>query len=101
MIHHHPMQPVIMAKDKVIRFKANPIIRWMLDQGNTGCGFDLNVIAVVSSELGWKKEDHMQLAQLLGYSVSGYSDLSYASRKSVDEADKKASRFYTKKKRKK
>ena len=31
--------------------------------------------------------ERMQLAQLLGYSVSGYGDLSYASEQSVRTAD--------------
>jgi hypothetical protein len=32
-------------------------------------------------------DERMQLAQLIGYSVSGYGDLSYASRESVERAD--------------
>lgn len=84
---NHPMQPVVIAKDKIICFKENPIIQWMLDMGREGKRFDLNTIAIVSSGLGWKKEDHMQIAQMLGYSVSGYGDLSYASKKSIQEAD--------------
>jgi hypothetical protein len=34
------------------------------------------------------KDDRMQLAQLLGYSVSGFGDLSYVDKKIVEEADK-------------
>jgi hypothetical protein len=39
----------------------------------------------------------MQLAQLIGYSVSGYGDLSYASRKSVRLADEIAEKLIRKK----
>jgi hypothetical protein len=33
------------------------------------------------------KEDHEQLAQLIGYSVSGAGDLSYMDRKLIAKAD--------------
>ena len=95
----HPAQPVILASDKVVRFKENPIIRWMLTECGAGRRFDLNTIAVVSEQQGWKKEDHMQLAQLIGYSVSGYGELSYASKKSIEAADAAAEKFYRKKRR--
>lgn len=90
----HPMQPIVKDKHKVPRFKENPIVNWMLEMGNEGKRFDLNTIACVSPRLGWKKEDHMQIAQLIGYSVSGYGDLSYASKASVEEADKMVEKLY-------
>jgi hypothetical protein len=54
----------------VKRFKSNAIVRWLLDDGP----FDLNRIAV----RGFDVEDQRQFAQLIGYSVSGYQDLSYS-----------------------
>jgi len=74
----HPMQPIVMVGN-VIRFKQNAIVRYLLDNG----GIDLNKIAVQ----GFSDEDQMQFAQLIGYSVSGYGDLNYASAESVAAAD--------------
>lgn len=85
----HPMQPIVIAPDNVIRFKPNKIIRWMLERGKDGSVFDLNTIA----SQDFSDEDHMQLAQLIGYSVSGYGDLSYASRESVRTADALAAKL--------
>jgi len=66
-----PMQPVVMVGN-VIRFKANPLVRILLDAYPNGlnglCGKDPD-----RDEAAWS-----QLAQLIGYSVSGYRDLSYA-----------------------
>lgn len=94
--HPHPMQPVIMADDEVIRFKKNPIVRYMLAKG----GIDLNHIAIVSSEQGFKEEDHAQLAQLIGCSVSGYGKLPYVSLDSMKKADDLAHKIIKKRKRK-
>jgi hypothetical protein len=75
----HPMQPIIRAEDDVIRFQENAIIRWLCDSGR----LNLNDIAT----LPFDNEDRMQLAQLLGYSVSGFGDLSYADPNVVAAAD--------------
>ncbi len=77
----HPMQPVINA-DGVARFKQNAIVRWLLDAGR----FDMNLIAVTPFE----REDREQFAQLIGYSVSGFGELSYCSDEAIDRADKAA-----------
>ena len=78
----HPIQPVYRTSDGVIRFKENKIVEFLLDAGP----FDLNQLAMMSFE----DEDHEQLAQLIGYSVSGFGDLSYASDETVEAADKLA-----------
>lgn len=79
----HPMQPVYLSESGVARFKANAIVRFMLDQGEIGGKFDLNTIA----RMDFSDEDHVQLAQLIGYSVSGFGDLSYVPKKVIREAD--------------
>jgi hypothetical protein len=66
----HPAQPIVVASDGVVRFKCNPIVRWLLDAGP----FDMNTIALKPE---FTVEDRRQFAQLIGYSVSGYGDLSY------------------------
>lgn len=74
-----PMQPIVHADDGVIRFRANAIVRYLLDHG----GIDLNQIARLPNI---PREDAAQFAQLIGYSVSGYGELPYAL--GVDEADR-------------
>ena len=88
-IKPHPMQPIIRAADGVIRFKANAIIKWLFETRK----LDLNEIASLAARGKFSREDQMQLAQLLGYSVSGYGDLSYASDESVMAADAEAERL--------
>ncbi len=92
----HPMQPIVMVDD-VARFKANKIVRFLIDwcAGQNGAaGYeklstphgrapDLNVIA----RMDFSDEDRTQLAQLIGYSVSGAGDLSYFDRDVITVAD--------------
>lgn len=77
----HPIQPLGMVGD-VLRFKENKIVRRLLDEG----GIDMNQIAT------WDvpREDREQFAQLIGYSHSGFGDLSYAS----DETYESSYRMY-------
>ena len=75
----HPMQPIYRDETGVTRFKKNHIVRYLLDHG----WIDLNKIAVMS----FADEDREQFAQLIGYSVSGFGELSYASPESIATAD--------------
>lgn len=72
----HPMQPIVV-KEGVHRFKQNTIVRYMLDIGQRAGLFSLNTFAMHLPD--FPREDHEQLAQLIGYSVSGACDLSYMS----------------------
>ena len=85
MSKRQPMQPVVVASDGVIRFKANQIISDMLDLCQKH-GFGLNEIAMRDYE----EDDRSQLMQLIGYSVSGYGNLSCSRAKHVMRADLKA-----------
>ena len=76
------MQPVVMDDHGTIRFKVNAIVQYMLAYGN----IDLNKIATLS----FTTEDRMQFAQLIGYSVGGYSELSYVTQKSAAQAARRA-----------
>ena len=67
----HPIQPVEVDSRGVKRFKENKVVRWLLDNG----GKDLNDIA----RQGFDREEQEQFAQLIGYSLSGASDLGYMS----------------------
>lgn len=76
--YRHPMQPVVVDEHGVKRFKANAIVRYLLDTG----GSDMNKLACLS----FSDEDREQFAQLIGYSVGGFCDLSYSSVDSMDTA---------------
>ena len=67
----HPMQPLIIDRSGIVRFKENVIVRFVLDNG----GINLNMIA----DREFTDEDRCQFAQLIGYSLSGYRELSYVS----------------------
>lgn len=85
----HPMQPVYLDDHNIARFKPNKIVQFLLDAGP----FDMNKIALME----FSKGDREQFAQLIGYSVSGYGDLSYVSSKSVVKADEKVHTLLKKK----
>ena len=87
----HPMQPIAPDKHGTYRFKENAIVRYLLDNG----GYDMNQLAMMPFD----KDDRMQFAQLIGYSVGGYGDLSYASTKSVAKADEIVATMLAEKKR--
>jgi hypothetical protein len=76
----HPHQPHVWV-DGVERFRENKIVRHLVDFGrDRGCS--LNDLAVME----FSDEDRTQLAQLIGYSVSGFGDLSYVSDAVYEEA---------------
>lgn len=75
---NHPMQPLLVDEHGTHRFKANAIVRHLLDHG----GIDLNQIAC----LEFSAEDQTQFAQLIGYSVCGFGDLSYVLPTAYDAA---------------
>lgn len=66
----HPIQPIEIAHDGAVRFKENKIVRHLLNT-HPSCG--LNELAAMEFDV----EDMRQLAQLIGYSLSGYGTLSY------------------------
>ena len=67
-ITKHPIQPLTSDAHGVLRFKANAIVQHLIDSHPT-C--DMNVLA----RMDFTAEDRQQFAQLIGYSLSGYSDL--------------------------
>ncbi len=79
-IMKHPIQPLETDEAGTLRFKENKIIRWLLDTGK----LDLNEIAMQ----GFPVEDQEQLAQLIGYSLNGFGELSYVGDDTYDTACK-------------
>lgn len=72
MTPNHPIQPLSKDDKGVLRFKKNEIVDALLRHAQKH-GMDLNSIAC----MGFSNSDHQQFAQLIGYSLSGYSELSY------------------------
>lgn len=78
---NHPMQPLHIDEFGTIRFKANAIVQYLLDVAKN-VGVTMNTIAME----GFKPEDEMQFAQPIGYSLSGYGELSYVTNESYERA---------------
>ena len=74
----HPIQPLVQATDGTVRFKANEIVKFLLDAGP----FDLNKIACME----FSQNDREQFAQLIGYSLNGFGELSYVRNTTYDTA---------------
>lgn len=81
----NPMQPLMRDADGAIRFKPNKIVRFLLDWA-TPRGIGMNELAMME----FSQEDREQFAQMIGYSLSGYSELSYVSDESYAAADSAA-----------
>jgi len=64
----NPIQPIIKDADGQVRFKENKIVQELLD---THPNFDMNDIA----RKNFSDDDRQQFAQLIGYILSGYSEL--------------------------
>lgn len=75
----HPIQPLEKDARGVLRFKQNAIVAFLIDHG----GIDLNGLA----RMHFQDEDRVQLAQLIGYSLSGFSELSYVSDEDMEAAE--------------
>lgn len=86
----HPMQPIERDGHGVIRFRRNAIVRYLIDFGQSHkCG--LNELA----RMPFSDDDWTQLAQLMGYSVSGAGDLSYFNADILTAADAIADKLLT------
>lgn len=78
----------IIREAGAVRFQGNAIVRWLLHEASAH-GFDLNAIARLHGISG---RDRELFAQLIGYSVSGYCDLSYVSSASKRRARDRAAK---------
>lgn len=76
----HPTQPLVNDKHRVLRFKKNRIVETLLATGP----LDMNRIAAMD----FSDEDRVQFAQLIGYSLGGFSELSYVSDAAYERAVK-------------
>ena len=79
----HPIQPVEVDEDGTRRFKANAIVRFLLDAAKEGRKVDMNLLAIINFPL----DDRQHFAQLIGYSLCGYEELSYCDGDVLDVVD--------------
>ena len=77
--HPFPLQPIVKDERGTVRFRANAIVKWLLDAGP----IDLNRIAARAFDA----EDREQFAMLIGYSLGGASELSYFSDETIEAAE--------------
>lgn len=75
----HPVQPLEKDPNDILRFKKNAIVRYLLDAGP----FDMNHLACID----FSQEDSEQFAQLIGYSLGGFGELSYVSNETYSRAE--------------
>lgn len=75
------MQPVVY--NSCLRFHENAIVNHLLDYATArGCG--MNELAC----LDFSTEDREQFAQLIGYSLSGFSELGYVREETLRTAER-------------
>jgi len=78
-MNKHPIQPIAEDANGTLRFKANAIVKYLLDSGTA----DMNTLAMID----FPNEDREQFAQLIGYSLSGFGSLSYVSDETYEAAE--------------
>lgn len=84
-----PDQPLYVDSDGCARFRENRIVRFMLSVCREH-GVNLSVIGAMTADGSYSNEEFAQLAQLIGYSVYGFGELSVNPREIVERCDKKA-----------
>jgi hypothetical protein len=67
----HPIQQLEKDEEGKLRFKQNSIVRFLKDTSK----YNLNELALMPFD----REDWEQFAQLIGYSLDGFGELSYVS----------------------
>lgn len=82
MAKKHPRQKMRVDEHGTVRFVQNDIVEFLAMN-------KLNDLA----RMGFSDEDWRQLAQLIGYSVSGYGELSYVPHQHALKMDRKAERI--------
>ena len=91
------MQPLYKDENGIVRFRANAIIRYILDNAASlidrkqGPGISLNKLLDPNvTKREFSQEDLEQFYQLIGYSLAGYHELSMVSDGSAALASKLA-----------
>ena len=85
----HPDQPLVFDSQGTVRFRENKLVSHLVDwAGPRGMG--LNELVAHAREHDLADDEYAQLAQLIGYSVSGWGTLSFASDEAVERNDARA-----------
>lgn len=96
----HPMQPIVKDEDGVPRFHENAIVRYIVDHAADVVHPGAKAIDPDTDKpyhqgrldlgklmtMDFPQEDREQFAQLMGYSIAGYHELSYVSDESCAQA---------------
>ena len=80
----HPVQPLIDKENDRIRFKENAIVSYILDLTTQKGIADMNSLSIMNFSV----EDREQFAQLIGYSLDGFGELSYVTDETYNKAAK-------------
>lgn len=94
----HPDQPLVWVRD-VVRFKKNAVVDFLLEQATAGIKCDLNQIWRLFGRGTFPIEDMEQFYQLIGYSVSGYGEMSNFRDETVRKFDEQAAKMVEERKK--
>lgn len=84
-----PMQPILMADDEIVRFKANKVVEKLYEY-SLAHGLGLNELI----KMDLPREDMVQFYQLIGYSVSRCCGLRLVSEEEAKAASVIANQFW-------
>lgn len=88
MARKHPMQPILKDDLGTVRFRKNAIVAFLVDYASQrDC--NMNTLAIMP----FSQDDWTQFYQLIGYSVSGFCDLSAPSESAKDKAYEAAAKL--------
>ena len=80
-----PLQFIERDAEGKERFVPNAIVRFLLDMSE----YNMNKLALMN----FSEDDWQQFAQLIGYSVNGYQELSYVTDEQWERVRSRLSRF--------
>lgn len=83
----HPMQKIVLDSNGTPRFQENKIVSFLLDQ------YKPNVNGIAALFGSHYREDYEQLMMLIGYSTSGFGELSTSDGRRVAAADRMAEKL--------
>ncbi len=82
------LQPIVKDEGVFQRFHRNEIVRFLLEAGP----YDLTKLGLMP----FNNEDRVQLVQLIGYSVNGFSELDYVPDEAKNAAEEMAAKALNK-----
>lgn len=80
-----PIQPIEKDRNGRLRFRTNAIVNYLLEEATRVGLCDLNELA----RMNFSDDDRAQFAMLIGYSLPGFSELSYVSTETYRRAIRK------------